>query len=161
MKPLDEAIKAISCNKQIRPTLGDNISIHVSRLILTSLFDMGTMGECFLFHSGKHLGEALVETGLVKGNNIKAVLRSLTKVLKDLKLGIFSLANVTSNSAVVSSKECYFCSGMHSDGEGICHYDRGLVTGALSKALNRKFSVLEVKCQSLGHSACEFKIKGA
>jgi predicted hydrocarbon binding protein len=160
MKQLDQAIKAISDNRQIRPILGDNISIHVSRLILSSLFDMGTMGECFLFHSGKHLGEALVENGIVKGDNMKSVLESLIEVLEKLKLGIYSLRSVTKNTAVIDSKECYFCSGMHSNQEGICHYDRGLVTGALSKALNRNFMILEVKCQSLGSTVCEFKIKG-
>ena len=160
MKLLDEMIKAAIEGEKIRPTLGDDVSIHVSRLICASLFDMGTAGEGILFHGGKRLGEALVQTGTVKGDNVRTILESLFEILGKLRLGIFTIVSETVNSAIVDSKECYNCAGTPFTGHGICHYDRGLLTGTLSKALNRKFTVREVKCHSKGDDCCEFEIKG-
>ena len=161
MNSLDEAIKATVENKKIRPILGDDISIHVSRLILSSVIDIGSAGQGFLFHAGKHLGAALVTSELIRGNSIETVLNSVIEELMRLRLGIYSIRNVTDDSAIIESKECYFCSGMHSpDNIGICHYDRGLLCGALAKALNREFSIVEAKCHSLGHHVCEFEVRG-
>jgi len=160
MELLDEMIKAAMEGKKIRPTLGDDISIHVSRLIRASLFDIGDAGEGMLFHGGKHLGEALVQTDTVKGDDVRTILESLVETLEKLKLGILTIVSETDNSAIVDMKECYYCSGAPFTGHGICHYDRGLLTGTLSKVLNREFMVREVKCYSKGDDCCEFEIKG-
>jgi len=160
LKLLNEAIKAAIDKRKIRPTLGDNVPLYVNRIIMSSLFDMGTAGEGFLHHAGVHLGETLVDMGIVKGRDLKTVLKNIVEVLEKLRLGELSIVSVTNNAATIRMKECYFCLGMPSLGYGICHYENGMLTGAISKALKRKFTAQEVKCHSTGHEFCEYEIRG-
>jgi len=160
MTLLKESIKAALENRPVRENLGDEISLHVNKIVFTSLFDLGTAGEGFLYHAGSRLGSTLVEMGEVRGESVEAVLNRLIEICNMLKLGTLKLAEVDEDSAVITLYDCYFCSGMQEIGRGVCFYEVGIFSGALQKALNREFKVVETKCHCLGDKVCQYEISG-
>jgi len=98
MTLLKESIKAALENRPVRENLGDEISLHVNKIVFTSLFDLGTAGEGFLYHAGSRLGSTLVEMGEVRGESVEAVLNRLIEICNMLKLGTLKLAEVDEDS---------------------------------------------------------------
>lgn len=48
-------------------------------------------------------------------------------------------------------------SGMVFMGEPVCHFEAGLLAGALERILRKKIIVNETKCVAMGHDHCEFE----
>lgn len=159
MSMLKESIKIALEERPTRPELGDEISIHLSKVVFTSLFDLGTAGEGFLYHAGRHLGEALVEMGEVGGADIEEVLEALIRVLTKLRLGKFTLLKVENDAATLQVDECYFCSGLPVVQRRVCFYDVGMLSGVLTTALEAEFEVKETKCNCMGDKVCEYEVR--
>jgi len=157
---LKDSITAALENRPVRDTLSDELSIHVNRIVVTSLFDLGTAGEGLIYHAGRHLGSTLVERGEVHGETVEVVLAELVAVLNKLKLGNITLAEAEGDSAKVKFEDCYFCKGLPQIGRGICFYDSGILVGALQKALSREFKAEETKCHCKGDKMCLHEISG-
>ena len=160
MTLLKNAIKAALENRPVRENLGDQISIHVNKLIFTSLFDLGTAGEGLLYHAGRHLGSTFVEMSEVRGKTVETVLNSLIELLNRLELGKIELVEVDEDSALITLHDCYFCSALPETGRGVCFYEVGIFSGALFTVLNREFNVIETKCHCMGDRVCEYEISG-
>lgn len=75
MTLMKDAIKAALENRPVRENLGDEISIHINKMVFTSLFDLGIADEGILYHAGRHLGSTLVEMGEVRGETARANMR--------------------------------------------------------------------------------------
>jgi hypothetical protein len=82
MGMLNAIIRAVDEDRPIRPTLGDRIPIHVSRMIVVSLIDVGTAGEGLLFHESLRLGGWRI-LGMIKGDSLRTALESLAEMLRN------------------------------------------------------------------------------
>lgn len=80
MTLLKDSIKAALENRPVRDSPSDELSIHINRIVITSLFDLGTAGEGLIHHAGRHLGSTLVEMGEVNGETVEAVLAELITI---------------------------------------------------------------------------------
>ena len=81
MTLLKDSIKAALENRPVRDSPSDELSIHINRIVITSLFDLGTAGEGIIHHAGRYFGSTLVEMGEVHGETVEAVLAELVAVL--------------------------------------------------------------------------------
>ena len=160
MTLLKDSITAALENRPIRDSLSDELSIHVNRMVITSIFNLGTAGEGLIHYGGRHLGSTLVERGEVHGETVEAVLAELIAVLNKLKLGNITLVEAEGDSAKVQFEDCHFCKGLPVIGRGVCFYDSGILVGALQKALGREFKAEETKCHCKGDKMCLHEISG-
>jgi len=56
-------------------------------------------------------------------------------------------------------RECIACAGAHHAGEGMCHFEGGLIAGAVASIFKRPVRVRETTCQGgRGDDACRFEI---
>ena len=159
MSILKESVKAAAGDENFRENLGNEVSLHVQKMIMASIFEMGTGGQAFLYHSGYKLGTQLVDQNICVGNNLEEVLKSIASIADQFKLGIISIVEVTGDTATVDSHECHFCSGFPNIGEVVCYYESGMIAGILDRALKSKFTVTETKCYGTGFKVCEYEIK--
>lgn len=159
MSILKDAVNAAAKDENFRAILGNNVSLHVQKMIMSSIFEMGSGGKAFLYHSGYKLGIQLVDSKICDGSNLKEALESIIKVADQFKLGIITIKEITGDTATLASHECHFCAGFPDIGETVCYYEGGMITGVLDRALKSKFETTETKCYSTGHTVCEYEIK--
>ncbi|MGJ0484729.1 MAG: DUF2507 domain-containing protein [Methylomicrobium sp.] len=136
----------------VRPTLGDNAGVALYRLLrlvaLEDIIGRGAAGAAYL--AGKKLGMSL---GLTQ-------LEDFLQLCKDLNIGIIEVPVATENKIHVDVYECVTCSGLETVGRPICHFEGGLVAGAVQTILGRKVRAREVTCiGGLGDETCGFDLE--
>ena len=136
----------------LRPTLGDNAGIGLYRLLrlvaLEDIIGRGASGTAYI--AGKKLGASL---GL---DNLEAFL----ELCKTLSIGIIKVPVLQKNQIKVEVYECVTCSGMDPVGRPLCHFEGGLVAGAVETVIKTEVRALETHCiGGLGHKACTFDIR--
>lgn len=151
-KTKKEKLTIKDINKPKRPHLGNNIPITVFRLIRLIGMEKalpGELGNNTLYRIGLDIGKQFDIT----------TPKELLELMRDLKIGIPSIIKQTGKKIVVQVKECVTCSGIPKVGRVLCHFEGGLIGGALSKILNKDVSVKEIKCMGgFGDDACTFEI---
>ena len=66
---------------------------------------------------------------------------------------------ITASKIHVDVFECVTCSGMATVGRTLCHFEGGLIAGAVETILKKKSRALEITCiGGLGDDACGFDI---
>jgi predicted hydrocarbon binding protein len=138
--------------KVVRPSLGDNAGVALYRLLrlvaLEDIIGRGAAGTAYV--AGKKLGTSL---GLAK-------LDDLLELCASLKIGIIKVPVATANHVRIEVYECVTCSGMEPVGRTLCHFEGGLVAGALTTIFKQKIRAVETSCiGGLGDEACGFDIE--
>ncbi len=134
-----------------RPELGDQVGLGLYRLLrLVALEDiMGPGASSISYYAGKKLGQKL-EFKSIEG---------LLEFCKQINIGKISLSEIVDNKVHVDVHECATCSGMMPVGRPICHFEGGLIAGALEGITNTKVNAKEVTCiGGLGDETCGFDI---
>jgi predicted hydrocarbon binding protein len=135
-----------------RPTLGDNCGVALYRLLrlvaLEDIIGRGAAGTAYV--AGKKLGLSL---GMTKLEDFLALCSSL-------KIGIIEVPVLTPEKVHVDVYECITCSGMDRVGRPLCHFEGGLVAGAVETILKKRTRAIEVTCiGGLGDKACGFDLQ--
>jgi predicted hydrocarbon binding protein len=138
--------------KIARPTLGDNAGVALYRLLrlvaLEDIIGRGAAGTAYL--AGKKLGVSLKLTKL----------EDFLALCHSLKIGIIKVPVLTANKIHVDVYECITCSGMDRVGRTLCHFEGGLVAGAVQAILKKRTRAHEITCiGGLGDDTCGFDLQ--
>jgi uncharacterized protein len=138
--------------KIARPTLGDNAGIALYRLLrlvaLEDIIGRGAAGTAYV--AGKKLGLSLA---LPKLEDFLALCTSL-------KIGIIKVPLLTSEKIHVDVYECVTCSGMDRVGRTLCHFEGGLIAGAVEFIVKKRTRAHEITCiGGLGDKSCGFDLE--
>jgi uncharacterized protein len=134
-----------------RPTLGNDAGVALYRLLrlvaLEDIIGRGAAGTAYV--AGKKLGLSL---GLAK-------LDDFLELCTSLKIGIIKVPVMTSQKVHVDVYECITCSGLNTVGRALCHFEGGLIAGAVETVLDRRTRAHEVTCiGGFGDDACGFDL---
>jgi serine/threonine-protein kinase len=146
------AIDVASALLIVRPTLGAEAGAGLYRLLRLAAFDATTGAETAATAqaAGEKIGRSL---GLAK-------LDDLVTLCNSLKLGVVEASVVTESSVRVVVRECVACAGAHPSGSPICHFEGGLVAGAVGAIFKTQVRVRETACQGgCGDDACGFEVE--
>jgi predicted hydrocarbon binding protein len=150
-RPAHQNVDVANALHIVRPTLGDNAGVALYRLLrlvaLEDIIGRGAAGTAYV--AGKKLGISL---GLTK-------LEAFLELCTALKVGIIKVPVITASKIHVDVYECVTCSGLATVGRTLCHFEGGLIAGAVETILKKKSRALEITCiGGLGDDACGFDI---
>jgi len=134
-----------------RPSLGPDAGVALYRLLrlvaLEDIIGRGASGTAYL--AGKRLG-----LGLGVGT-----LDGFLELCSALKVGIIEVPTLTDSRIHVDVYECVTCSGLEPVGRALCHFEGGLIAGAVESILKKRTRAIEVTCiGGLGHNCCGFDL---
>ena len=137
-------------SKPNRPTLGNLMPIVVYRLIRSVAMEevLGETAGPALYAAGKSAAASLSITSL----------EDFAKLITDLKIGIPKVLAQTERKLTIQVDECATCSGMPNIGRPFCHFEGGLIAGAVEKITGKKAEATETKCWGLGDGTCVFEV---
>jgi diguanylate cyclase (GGDEF)-like protein len=98
------------------------------------------------YASGKEVGAAL---GL-------STTKELEELFRALNIGRLELSDMGDRKMVVDLHECAACWGAPPMGRTVCHFEAGLLAGALERIFNRGIHLEEEKCVGKGDDVCRF-----
>ncbi len=147
----EQNVDVANALKILRPTLGDNVGVALYRLLrlvaLEDIIGRGAAGTAYV--AGKKLGTSL---GLTSLDDFLALCETL-------KIGVIKVPVMTESKMQVDVYECITCSGMEPVGRVLCHFEGGLIAGAVEGVLRKKTKAREITCiGGLGHEACGFEL---
>jgi uncharacterized protein len=136
----------------LRPSLGDQAGVALYRLLrlvaLEDIIGRGAAGTAYV--AGKKLGSSLGFTQV----------EQLLELCTALKVGVIKVPIVTPNRVRVEVFECVTCSGLTPVGRPLCHFEGGLVAGALQTIFKQKVRAVESTCiGGLGDDNCGFDLE--
>lgn len=134
-----------------RPSLGTEAGIALYRLLrlvaLEDIIGRGASGTAYV--AGKKLGMGLGLTSL----------DTFLELCNALKVGVIEVPVLTDHRIHVDVYECVTCSGLKPVGRPLCHFEGGLIAGAVESILKKRTRALEVSCiGGLGSDACGFDL---
>jgi|GEM_PF-189039 len=131
------------------------ISVRIMRHKLAN--SLGKAEPAVVHLSGIDLGVDLVKKGVIKD------IESFSKVFSLLKIGvvdIFNEGDVDGEKKLdVRVYECISCSGVPNIGHTVCHYEGGIIAGALKEITGQDVKATEIRCWGTGYSACNFDVR--
>ena len=145
------AVNLANALRVARPTLGTE-GIPLYRIVRLVAFEdiLGRGSGGLAYHAGKKLGSAL---GL---NDLDAFLA----LCNELKIGIIKVPVVSDSLIRVEVFECVTCSGLQSVGRTLCHFEGGMIAGAVEGILKKSARAVETTCiGGLGHDSCGFDVR--
>lgn len=148
MKPV-EITNALQIN---RPEMGDFAGVGLYRLLrLVAMEDiLGAGASAISYYAGKKLGKDL---------KLKQ-LDDFLALCEQLRIGRIAIPVMTKNHIHVDVYECVTCAGLTPVGRCLCHFEGGLVAGAVEGILGKTTQAREVSCiGGLGHDSCGFDLK--
>ena len=134
-----------------RPVFGDTVGLALFRLVrLVALEDiLGTGASAITYYAGKKLGK---ELGLTSMDEFLAL-------CEQLKIGEIRIPTLTDHHIHVDVCECVTCSGMTPVGRVLCHFEGGLIAGAVGSILKKDVQAREVSCiGGVGDATCGFDL---
>lgn len=134
-----------------RPSLGPDAGVALYRLLrlvaLEDIIGRGAAGTAYV--AGKKLGLNLGLTSL----------EGFLELCDGLKVGVIKVPVLTDSRIHVDVYECVTCSGLSPVGRPLCHFEGGLIAGAVESILKKRARALEVTCiGGLGDAACGFDL---
>ena len=134
-----------------RPSLGPDAGVALYRLLrlvaLEDIIGRGAAGTAYV--AGKKLGMNL---GL-------SSLEGFLELCNTLKVGVIKVPVLTESRIHVDVYECVTCSGLKPVGRVLCHFEGGLIAGAVESILKKRTRAVEVSCiGGLGDDACGFDL---
>ncbi len=145
-------ITAANALKIDRPVQGDLTGVGLYRLLrLVALEEiLGAGATAVTYYAGKRLGKGLgLET-----------LDDFLKLCEQLKIGTIEVPKMSEERIYVDVYECVTCSGMEPVGRPICHFEGGLIAGAVESITGKRVHATEVTCiGGLGDKSCGFDLE--
>lgn len=145
-----------------RPILGDTVPLSVFRIFrqfsaLHAEEILGTMGSRVVFqHAGRQLG---IDVGKsVYTEDLDEYLKNIFQFVEDSGIGILSVTTNDEGQMIFKLDECITCAGMPNIGKKICHFEVGIVSGAVEVFLGESVGAIESKCNANGDDFCEVTI---
>ena len=137
--------------KITRPTLGDQAGVALYRLLrlvaLEDIIGRGAAGTAYV--AGKKLG---LNLGMTR-------LEDFLGLCTALKIGVIEVPVLTPERVHVDVYECITCAGLETVGRPLCHFEGGLIAGAVETILKKRTRAMEVTCiGGLGDKACGFDL---
>jgi predicted hydrocarbon binding protein len=137
--------------KVTRPTLGDQAGVALYRLLrlvaLEDIIGRGAAGTAYV--AGKKLG---LNLGMTR-------LEDFLGLCTALKIGVIEVPVLTPERVHVDVYECITCAGLDTVGRPLCHFEGGLIAGAVETILKKRTRAMEVTCiGGLGDKACGFDL---
>jgi uncharacterized protein len=134
-----------------RPSLGPDAGVALYRLLrlvaLEDIIGRGAAGTAYV--AGKKLG---LNLGL-------SSLEGFLELCNTLKVGVIKVPVLTESRIHVDVYECVTCSGLKPVGRVLCHFEGGLIAGAVESILKKRTRAIEVSCiGGLGDDACGFDL---
>ncbi|MBS4026038.1 MAG: DUF2507 domain-containing protein [Clostridia bacterium] len=136
-------------NRPIREKLGTDISLTTFRLLrLIGMQEiLGASAGPTLYMVGKSVGK---ELGV---NSIEELLL----FIKDNKIGIPEVVEQTDVKIYIHLFECMTCAGMPNINILLCHFECGLMAGAIECVTGKRTKGTQAKGWSNGDQVCEFQ----
>ncbi len=152
IQTLNQNVDIENALKVVRPTLGDDAGVALYRLLrlvaLEDILGRGASGAAYL--AGKRLGISL---GIKK-------LPDFLQLCADLKIGVIEVPLATEFNIHIDVYECITCSGLETVGRPLCHFEGGLIAGAVEIITGKHTHAKEVTCiGGLGHDCCGFELE--
>lgn len=134
-----------------RPSLGPDAGVALYRLLrlvaLEDIIGRGAAGTAYV--AGKKLGLNL---------GLKA-LDEFLSLCETLKVGVIKVPVLTDSRIHIDVYECVTCSGLAPVGRALCHFEGGLIAGAVESILKKRTRAIEVSCiGGLGDDSCGFEL---
>jgi predicted hydrocarbon binding protein len=153
-------MKALS--QVVRPKLGDTIPLSVFRVFrqfsaLHAEEILGRTGTKVVFqHAGRQLG---IEVGKsLHIDDLQEYLNRVFEYVEDNGIGILSVNTDEEGKMIFKLDECITCAGMPDIGKKICHFEVGIVAGAVEAFLGESVAATESKCNADGDDFCEVTV---
>jgi predicted hydrocarbon binding protein/tRNA A-37 threonylcarbamoyl transferase component Bud32 len=146
------AVDVAGALRVARPTLGGDAGVGLYRMLRLVAFDAGSGAEAAATAraAGEKLGRSL---GLT-------TLDGLVAFVASLKLGLVDASVVSESVVRVVVRECAACAGLHARGHAVCHFEGGLLAGAVESIFRHPVRVHETTCiGGHGSDACRFEIE--
>jgi predicted hydrocarbon binding protein len=146
--PVNDVLSAL---RVVRPTLGPDAAVGLYRLLRLAAFDRPTSAEAIAAAraAGEKVGRSL---GLGSMPELLALARNLS-------LGVVEAPVVAGSGVTLVVGECVACAGAHESGQPICHFESGLIAGAIASIFGRAVTVRETACLGgCGDDACRFEV---
>src|SRR5262245_47995397 len=140
-----------------RPHLGGDIPLLVFRAFrhfsAEYVEEVLGRGAAVVFQNGgRELGK---EAGaLIFKPDPHEYLREVCKFVRESRLGILQVRELSDRNLVVDLDECITCSGMANIGKRICQFEVGFVAGVTEVLIKRKPKATETKCNANGEGTC-------
>jgi Predicted hydrocarbon binding protein (contains V4R domain) len=134
-----------------RKDLGDTVPLELFRTIrligMYQALPLGGKGTTLTI--GRKIGETLPV----------ASLEELLKLFEDLRIGIPHIIHRDDSYIRIAVDDC-FCKGLPVQEEKmVCDLEGAIMEGALTRIMNRRVTVKEVKCNINGDEHCEYDIR--
>ncbi len=151
-------------SKVKREKLGKSIPIEIFRVFrhFSQIYAEELLGEkaknILFVNAGKELGLTVGEN--LYNRSFERYIDNVKKFLKDKKIGILDITEISENKLVFQLDECITCSGMDNIGKRICFFEVGLVAGIVEAYFGKSKKVLakETKCNANGEGICEVSV---
>lgn len=133
-----------------RPVLGNTVPLTLFRIL--RIVGMGNL-------LGESAGPTLYMMGKSVGNMLAPkTMDEFESTIKELKIGLPEIEQVTEDHLIVNLHECITCAGFSYTGEMFCDMESGIIAGLLEKVFNKKARSTQTKSWSLGHNYCQFDV---
>jgi predicted hydrocarbon binding protein len=144
-------IDVLSALRVMRPSLGADAGVGLYRLLRLAAFD--TMSGAEAVAAARAAGEKI-------GRSLGiGTLDELLALCRSLKLGVVEVSAADESSVHIMVRECVACAGAHESGQVMCHFEGGLLAGAVASIAKRPVRVRETACQGgCGDDACRFEL---
>ncbi len=134
-----------------RQDLGDTVPLELFRTIrligMYQALPLGGKGTTLTI--GRKIGESLPV----------ASLEELLQLFVDLRIGIPHILQRDDNYIRIAVDDC-FCKGLPVQEEKmVCDLEGAIMEGALTRIMNRRVTVKEVKCNINGDEHCEYDVR--
>lgn len=108
---------------------------------------------------GESTGPTLYMAGKALGRKLPlGSADDFLRFIERQKVGVPELERLDANNLSVRVWECMTCSGMPNMGQVLCHFESGLMAGAMEKIWARRTRSTQIKGISNGDPYCEFKV---
>ncbi|PKM61218.1 MAG: Fis family transcriptional regulator [Firmicutes bacterium HGW-Firmicutes-4] len=107
--------------------------------------------EEIYYNTAKNVGRSLNVTDY----------NSLSEKIMELGIGQIVITDMSDEKIVFRLDDCFTCSDMENMGKPVCYFEAGILAGAVSTISNQDMDAVEVRCNALGDSYCEFEVTRA
>jgi len=149
-------------SKTHRPVLGSDIPLLVFRVFrhfsADYVEDVLGRGAAVVFQNGgRELGKE-AGTMLYKPDATE-YLREVVNFVRDSKIGLLQIREVSDTRLVVDLDECITCAGMTPIGKRICQFEVGFVAGVAEILIKKKLKAVETKCNANNEGTCQVTVE--
>jgi len=145
-----------------RPVLGSDIPLLVFRVFrhfsAAYVEEVLGRGATVVFQNGgRELGK---EAGaMLYKPDATDYLREVVNFVKDSKIGLLQVREVSDKLLVVDLDECITCAGMAPIGKRICQFEVGFVAGVAEVLIKKKPKAFESKCNANNEGTCQVTVE--